>query len=95
MRLIDADALMTFCNNLRGKSIDSNDIARFPTVDAEPVRHGRWVKLDAHVGMVDHRCTACQLAIHVPTSWGEPLYEYCPVCGAKMDEGENDAKTVL
>jgi len=31
-RLIDADALMEYCNNLKGKTIDANDIARFPTV---------------------------------------------------------------
>ena len=31
MRLIDADALMEYCNNLKGKTIDANDIARFPT----------------------------------------------------------------
>ena len=32
MRLIDADALMDYCNNLKDKTIDANDIARFPTV---------------------------------------------------------------
>lgn len=31
MRLIDANALMEYCNNLKGKTIDANDIARFPT----------------------------------------------------------------
>ena len=31
MRLIDADALMAYCNNLVDKTIDANDIARFPT----------------------------------------------------------------
>lgn len=31
MRPIDADALMEYCNNLRDKTIDANDIARFPT----------------------------------------------------------------
>ena len=31
MRLIDADALMDYCNNLKDKTIDANDIARFPT----------------------------------------------------------------
>lgn len=30
-RLIDADALMNYCNNLKDKTIDANDIARFPT----------------------------------------------------------------
>ncbi len=31
MRLIDADALINYCNNLKDKTIDANDIARFPT----------------------------------------------------------------
>lgn len=32
MRPIDADALMDYCNNLKDKTIDANDIARFPSV---------------------------------------------------------------
>ena len=96
MRLIDADAAIDvvhkWLENVFCISSTADEVTVFkklrtlPTVDAEPVRHGRWVKLDAHVGLADHRCTACQLAMHVPTSWGEPLYEYCPMCGAKMDE---------
>lgn len=30
-RPIDADALIKYCNNLKDKTIDANDIARFPT----------------------------------------------------------------
>lgn len=33
-RLIDADALMEYCSNQKTKTIDNNDIARFPTADA-------------------------------------------------------------
>lgn len=38
MRLIDADALINYCNNLKDKTIDANDIARFPTV-------GGWISV--------------------------------------------------
>lgn len=38
MRPIDADALMEYCNNLTCKTIDANDIARFPTV-------GGWISV--------------------------------------------------
>ncbi len=31
-RLIDADALMEYCQNGKSKAIDCNDIARFPTI---------------------------------------------------------------
>lgn len=42
MRLIDADALANYANN-QIVGITANDIMRFPTVDAEPVKHGRWL----------------------------------------------------
>lgn len=37
-RLIDANALMDYCNNQKDKTIDANDIARFPTV-------GDWISV--------------------------------------------------
>lgn len=37
MRLIDADALMALAHNHINRTVDCNDIARFPTVDAVPV----------------------------------------------------------
>lgn len=37
MRLIDADKLCEFANHLNCKSVDANDIMRFPRVDAVPV----------------------------------------------------------
>lgn len=40
--LISRSKLIEFANNYFGGVIDCNDIARFPTIDAEPVRHGRW-----------------------------------------------------
>lgn len=37
MILIDAEALCTYANNNKEKTIDANDIMRFPIVDAVPV----------------------------------------------------------
>lgn len=31
-RLIDADALMVYCRNQKSRTIDCNDLARFPTI---------------------------------------------------------------
>ena len=102
MRLIDADAAIdvvhkwledVFCISSTADEVTVFKRLRgLPTVDAEPVRHGRWVKLDLHKGMADHKCTSCGMEVYVPTSWGEPLYGYCPVCGAKMDMEEDDDK---
>lgn len=38
-RLIDANALMEYCNNQKDKTIDANDIARFPAI-------GGWISVN-------------------------------------------------
>ena len=66
-------------------------IKHAPTVDAEPVRHGKWIKLDMHAHLADHKCTACGQECYVPTCMGEPMYTYCPNCGAKMDGDKHES----
>lgn len=53
---------------------------------AQPERKGRWIKLDMHAHLANHKCTACGQECYVPTCMGEPMYTYCPHCGAKMNE---------
>ena len=57
-------------------------IERLPII--QPKR-GRWIKLDMHRGMADHKCSVCEQECYVPTCMGEPMYAYCPNCGAKME----------
>ena len=87
MRLIDAWKLCEYANNLKDKQVDANDIMRFPTVDAEPIRHGKWI--DDRVAFYK-QCSECGAYVRAN------LYEvfldcdirdlhYCPNCGAKMD----------
>lgn len=83
MRLIDAAALCEYANNQKSKTIDANDIMRFPTVDAEPVRHGRWLRLDEAPEWDQRRCSECGDISCCQRN-------YCPNCGAKMD-GDGDA----
>ena len=45
---------------------------------------GEWIKLDMHAHLADHKCTSCGQECYVPTCMGDPLYDYCPNCGAKM-----------
>lgn len=58
-----------------------------PTIEAEPVKHGRWIKKLTYV-----YCSCCQISW--TKSFTESLrrtYKYCPNCGARMDGGvEND-----
>ena len=91
MRLIDADALMELANNHKNKVVDANDIARFISIEAEPVRHGRWIPV-GYDGYADGcpvynewECSECHFACE---GEGEPPLNYCPNCGAKMDGGE-------
>ena len=58
--------------------------------DVAPVRHGRWKPFDRTWGRSVFTCTACGDAMDVPTEMGEPIFDYCPNCGAKMDGGEED-----
>ena len=51
-------------------------------------KRGKWIKLDMHIGMADHKCTACEQECYVPTCMGEPMYAFCPNCGAKMEVTE-------
>lgn len=56
-----------------------------PTVDAEPVRHGKWriVNVPKKWGGATLRCTECNTG-------ATRVWNYCPNCGAKMDGGEEN-----
>ena len=54
----------------------ANVVKYFPSADVQPVRHGHWIK-----GKIGYYCSACrECGINHGT-------EYCPYCGARMDEG--------
>lgn len=93
--LILRSSLLEFAHNHVGGTIDCNDIARFPAVDAEPVRHGRWIMRGGYI-----RCSECD----AKTLWKDAggtggfshEYEqvranYCPHCGTKMMDGDTNA----
>ena len=63
-------------------------ISKMPTIEPER-KKGKWIKLDMHAHLADHKCTACGQECYVPTCMGEPMYTYCPNCGS-YNGGEND-----
>jgi hypothetical protein len=81
MRLIDADAfkMEDFRHCLDCDSI-IQVIKYAPTIEAEPVKHGRWLQPKSG----ECFCSECK-------TLGSPQWKRCPVCEAKMDGGENDA----
>lgn len=62
--------------NWKERSVIQHALRVSPTIDAEPVRHGRWL-VDGLTGM--SFCSECtDYAVEADTN-------YCPNCGAKMD----------
>jgi hypothetical protein len=97
MRLIDADALTEL--HCEGCTEDVRDIckgdpgcaslmwvAEAPTIEAEPVRHGRWVTQWCDNNMIGHEYAECSVCgcsmLDTNQFWNS---KYCPNCGAKMD----------
>lgn len=107
MRMIDADALIESIkhglwdwetvNGIESRTVleqTIQDIRNEPTIDAEPVRHGRWTECEYENGINFHRCSVCgQLDMYqgIFTDSGDRGFifyykrQYCPNCGAKMD----------
>ena len=55
-----------------------------PTVDAEPVRHGRWIQSKTIPSY--HHCSRCKVPQKMVKSCNTYVFiHYCPYCGAKMD----------
>lgn len=86
MRMIDANALKT---SFEEDGHLSNYIEEFidnaPTIDAEPVRHGRWIQ--SKTVPTYHHCSLCKATHRMKMSCNVYVFtKYCPNCGAKMDD---------
>lgn len=92
MRLIDADKLEAELR--KTKFLDANDkvivcavIENAQTIDAVPVKHGRWI---------DGHCSNCGCdvpAYIIDWKWQKDMdANFCPNCGAKMDEKRKNAE---
>ena len=61
-----------------------------PAADVAPVVHGRWDDSGRYTfpsGSTAVRCTNCGCAL-TESEYHLNNWNYCPVCGAKMDGGE-------
>lgn len=100
MRLIDADALdARIYNDIPIRVFGSvakmanmrEIISQAPTIDAEPVRRGRYIGTeydgyaDGNPVFYEWICSECECVFEDD----KPTYKYCPNCGAKMD-GDGD-----
>lgn len=74
IKTLERIMMMEWCRAEMLKIIDNA-----PTIDAEPVRHGRWIKDDYYRRW---SCSECGALVRHNCS------DYCN-CGAKMDGGAN------
>lgn len=104
MRLIDADALedvlvnhgFYYCNESDysdgvawGFLLARDDVRETPTIDAEPIRHGKWILTNKPniYGGTTIKCSVCGyegVIAHIED------HHYCWVCGAKMEIENED-----
>lgn len=67
------------------KSVLKKIIRSAPVADAEPVRHGKWLHTDyALHWTAKDECSEC--TYHALDRDDLSHYNYCPNCGARMDE---------
>ena len=57
-------------------------VSKIPAADVAPVVHGKWVN--------GCQCSVCGDRHGPYNSRHRPYYNYCPNCGAKMDDEEHD-----
>lgn len=90
MRIIDADALKEYIDKYLSvlRRYEPRDIKMYinrqPTIEAEPVRHGKWIWDEE-----GYHCSECWY--HAQGNIMECIdgtFRFCPVCGAKMDEAK-------
>ena len=56
-------------------------IEALPIIEAEPIKHGRWKPVEDADLWRGYVCSRCYKAVNQKEN-------YCPRCGAKMDEAE-------
>ena len=61
-------------------------INRIPTADVAPVVHGHWITVYREDGTKADKCSVCTDAV----KYFDYKYGWCPHCGAKMDESEDN-----
>ena len=94
MRLIDAEKLWLTTeyteDGKEHKYYEQFEVDDAPTIDAEPVRHGKWIEINTESGIfLDYdevKCSECGFVEYFNKGWAR--FKYCPTCGAKMDEVE-------
>ena len=87
MRLIDGDELLGIIAEQERWNVPDfvyEIIKNAPTIDTEPIRHGKWIYKEFEPSKVGFfECSECGYV-----AFNEKVCHYCYNCGAKMNEVE-------
>ena len=88
-RYIDAEKLYELARNHIDRTVDCNDIMRFPLADVQEVKHGKWtVQHEGTYKRAKCYCSVCGNPTGIKGMVSSQKKPYCPNCGAKMDGKE-------
>ena len=92
MELIDRQNATSVLEILADKCADTRAFEQaigvlrdVPTIEAEPVKHGRWVWRGGNL----YECSECEAIVVAQDYIPIELHKFCRGCGAKMEGGEN------
>lgn len=105
MRLIDADALKTKIQKIKAEALEHgfapesvcgdillNFLDNAPTIEAKPVVHAHWINYNDMFPCQCSNCSGFALSFDIGNYQKEIESDFCPHCGAQMDEEVSDDK---
>ena len=75
---IGIETLLNFCENSKDHSVTPNDFMRMKRLKEPERKTGKWID-----GYKRQTCSVCRQR-------GYRSWNFCPNCGAKMEEGEQE-----
>lgn len=91
VRLIDANALRKDFHTSYSDDLGILEhIDNSPTIDAQPVKYGKWIPNTRLPGQTGFHCSECMFTDKGTYSRRFKRYKRCPNCGAYMG-GDADA----
>ena len=85
--MVRFDDLRRYCENHHCESVPLEYIKQMPTIESEPIRHGRWILKILPIGGGDkirsYLCSECDRYTNMK-------FDFCPNCGTRMDGGADN-----
>lgn len=88
MRMLNADALAEAMgvNRIVEQDWKWESAWGVPIVEAEPVKHGKWIEENVRPKSYMWICSECRSVAYMPVKGQrkEAYFRFCPNCGAQM-----------